>query len=493
MRKGDIEKSITELGAVLCRSGIDRVYQLSDDSFLFSLYGMGKRKGLLVSLVRKAPRFHLIFEHIHKDHFLNKPSAALLNKHCARAKIMSIHYTGSMIDLILLRGVELSLCVSVEDGDMQLVQGNRELFRLRNVKLNEDVAGGEEILFFSRADAMQNDTEEGNFETPFNHTLSQEFIEQQNRALERKTLAVLRGEGKKLGRLMDKLLEEQRDVAEKDRYRHMGELLKYNLSSLEKGQTSVTLTDFDGKPVRIDLDPLLGARENMEKYFQQYRKLKRREDVIDAKIAFEKKRSQALDVLIEAVRSGNAVSMKDSPRSFVENMDIDLLTRGLQQRIKRAFYPDEVRRGPDSVRQQDEKRVQKHLSFRSISGKQILVGRNARENDELTMRTARGNDLWLHVETGTGSHVILRNDRGSAFQDADIVDAAMLALYFSNYRNSESGDVVYTLRKYVKKPKKSPAGYVTYHNNKTKHIRIDQRVLDRLLDSRPRGLTLKNQ
>ena len=124
-------------------------------------------------------------------------------------------------------------------------------------------------------------------------------------------------------------------------------------------------------------------------------------------------------------------------------------------------------------------------------GKTILVGRNARENDELTVRIARGNDLWFHVETGSGSHVILRYDRSDGFQDADIVDAAMLALYFSNYRNEKSGDVVYTQRKYIRKPKNKPAGYVTYHNNKTKHILVDQAVLDRLLDSKPEGLRLQ--
>jgi predicted ribosome quality control (RQC) complex YloA/Tae2 family protein len=491
MRRDDIERSITEIGMILCGSGIDRVHQLNGDTFLFSLYGAGKGKGLLVSPVRKAPRFHLLFEHVHKDHYLNAPSAALLNKHCARAKIMSIHYRASMVELILLRGVQLRLRLYLNEGDMQLVEGDRELFRLQRVKLNSDVTGGEAIRSFARSDIMQHGTDEGELEISFNRSLSREFLEQQNRAIERKTLSVLRGERKKLGRLMDKLLEEQRDVAQKDLYRHMGELLKYNLPSLKKGQTSVSLAGFDGKPVRVDLDPRLGPRENMEALFQRYRKLKRREEFIDAKIAFEKKRSQALDELIEEVRSGGAVSMNSSPLRFVENMDVDLLTKGLQQRLRRAFWLDPARRGQDPVRNRDKEKVQKHLSFHSISGKHILVGRNARENDELTMRMARGNDLWFHVETGSGSHVILRHDRGSDFQDADILDAAMLALYFSNYRNKESGDVVYTLRKYVRKPKKSPAGHVTYHNNKTKHVRIDQRVLDRLLDSRPRGLALQ--
>jgi predicted ribosome quality control (RQC) complex YloA/Tae2 family protein len=310
-------------------------------------------------------------------------------------------------------------------------------------------------------------------------------MEQQNDALARRVLSVLRSERKKLGRLMEKLLEERREVRDKERYRLMGELLKYNLSSVKRGDRSVSLTGFDGKTMHVDLDPMLGPRENMQSYFQQYRKLKRREEFIDRKISFEERRAAALNELMELVHSGRAISINHSPLQLVERIDPGLLTMGLQTRVRRLFFTEQTKR-------RDEKKNERFLRFSSKSGKTILVGRNARENDELTVRVARGNDLWFHVETGSGSHVILRYEKGAAFQDADIIDAAILALYFSSYRNEKSGNVVYAQRKYVRKPKNKPAGYVLYHNNKTKHVHVDQRVLQRLLDSRPEGLLLQS-
>jgi|GEM_PF-1617471 len=485
MKKSDIEKALAEIGEGLCSAGIDRVYQPDSHTFLFILYGVKEWKSLLISLKRNALRLHLLFDSMHRDYYINTPAAAVLSKYCSRAKILSMSFNGRVVELLLLRGVEHRLLADMDSRDLQLREGENEIFQLnRETKGAIPSPGADEVLSFSRnsTERLETGSREGK---PFlNRRLSDEYIRQQNDALARKILSVLRRERKKLVRLMEKLLEEQREVRDKEQYKLMGELLKYNLSRVKRGDRSVSLTGFDGKPMHVDLDPMLGPRENMNRYFQQYRKLKRREEVIDRKIGFEEKRTAALDELMDLVHRGEAISINRSPLQFVESIDPDLLTRGLQERVRRIFYPEQTL-------QRDEKKKEKFLRFNSKSGKTILIGRNARENDELTLRVARGNDLWLHVETGSGSHVILRYDRGSGFQDADIVDAAMLALYFSNFRNEKSGDVVYTQRKYIRKSKNKPAGYVTYHNNKTKHIRVDQHVLQRLLDSRPGGLMLQ--
>jgi len=484
MKKSDIAKVLAEIGGRLCRAGVDRVCQLDSNTFMFTLYGIKEGESLLVSLKRNALRFHLLFERIHKDYVVNTPAAGVLNKYCSRAKILSVSFDGCMIEMHLLHGVEYRLLFHMNSGNIQLFERSNEIFRLNKEVRESPASGKEPFLSFARESTFHSKTDGMESARPLNRSLSDEFIEQQNSVLRRKTLSVLRGEQKKLHRLMDKLQEEQHEAKERERFRLMGELLKYNLSRVKKGNRSVTLTGFDGKEVQLDLDPTLGPRENMDRYFQQYGKLKRRAEFIEQKIAFEKTRLAALEKLMAVVRCGEAVSITHSPLQFVESIDGDLLGRGLQDRVRRVFYPVQVRR-------REENKEQKFLRFCSKSGKTILVGRNARENDELTLRTARGNDLWFHVETGSGSHVILRYDRQGEFQDADIVDAAMLALYFSRYRNEKSGDVVYTRRKFVRKPKNKPAGYVTYHNNKSKHIRVDDKVLGRLLDSRPQGLMLQ--
>ena len=485
MKKADIERALAEIGEGLCGTSIDSVYQLDSHTFLLTLYGRGGGRSLLISVKRNAQRFHLLFDKIHRDFSLTTPAVMIMRKYCSRGRIFSIAFDGNVVELLLLRGAEYRLLVDFDSKDLQLLEGEKRIFQLdRAERRTIPSPGADAALSFSCSSGRSRRTDSSDGEPAFNRRLSDEYIHQQNEALARKILSVMRGERKKLGRLLEKLLIEQREVRDKDRYRLRGELLKYNLSRVPKGERSVTLTGFDGEAVTVELDPMLGPRENMDRCFQHYRKLKRREEVIDQKIVFEEKRLGSLDELMDLVRKGEALSISRSPVQFVESIDPGVLTRGFQERVRRVFFTEQ----PSA---KDKKKTEAFLRFTSKNGKTILVGRSARENEELTLRMARGNDLWLHVETGSGSHVILRYDRGGEFQDTDIVDAAMLALYFSHYRNAKSGDIVYTHRKYVRKPKNKPVGYVTYHNNRTKRIHFDERVLQRLLDSRPQGLMLK--
>jgi predicted ribosome quality control (RQC) complex YloA/Tae2 family protein len=480
----DIKQVLSEIGDLLCESRLDSVYQLDDYTFLLTLFGGRLRGNLLISVKRNAERFHLVFERIHRDYFINTPWVTLLRKHCTRGKIQAIRYVGGLLALRIVRDRTCELIVDFDSNDVLLMNKDGTVcFQLRNGGRGSKSSrkGGEELSYPGGGTLV---ADEARKELRCNRRLSDEYIRQQNGALARKILSVMRGERKKLGRLLEKLLDEQREVRDKDRYRLQGELLKYNLSRVPRGEQSITLTGFDGEAFTVELDPMLGPRENMDRYFQHYRKLKRREEFIDQKIVFEEKRLGALDELMDLVRKGEAISITRSPVQFVESIDPGVLTRGFQERVRRVFFTEQP-----SLK--DEKKAEAFLRFTSKNGKTMLVGRNARENEELTLRMARGNDLWFHVETGSGSHVILRYDRGGEFQDDDIVDAAMLALYFSHYRNAKSGDIVYTHCKYIRKPKNKPSGYVTYHNNKIKRIHFDERVLQRLLDSRPQGLMLK--
>ena len=159
----------------------------------------------------------------------------------------------------------------------------------------------------------------------------------------------------------------------------------------------------------------------------------------------------------------------------MEHHDISILGREFKRKVENFHLAS---RGKKSGIKEEKRPF---LEFISRSGKKILVGRNAGENEELSTKIARGNDMWFHVESGSGSHVILRYEKRGSFDTEDIMDAAVLALYFSKLRKEEKGDVVYTYCKYVKKPKNSKAGAVTYHNNKTRFISLDREVLNRLL------------
>jgi predicted ribosome quality control (RQC) complex YloA/Tae2 family protein len=111
------------------------------------------------------------------------------------------------------------------------------------------------------------------------------------------------------------------------------------------------------------------------------------------------------------------------------------------------------------------------------------VGKGAAENDQLTVRTARGNDLWLHVRGIAGAHVVLWLEKGRAPDQESLIDAAHLAAWFGGARGEPVVDVVYTRAKFVRKPKGSAPGVVTYSQEKTIALRIEPERIDRLLQS----------
>ena len=110
----------------------------------------------------------------------------------------------------------------------------------------------------------------------------------------------------------------------------------------------------------------------------------------------------------------------------------------------------------------------------------IFVGRNARENDELTFRLAKSDDLWLHARGTPGSHVVVRLEKGAEPPAETVRDAATLALLYSDLKKSGKGDVIYTKRKWVKKAKGQAPGAVVVTQEKSLHVNLDKQRLDAL-------------
>lgn len=118
----------------------------------------------------------------------------------------------------------------------------------------------------------------------------------------------------------------------------------------------------------------------------------------------------------------------------------------------------------------------------STEGYDIFCGRDNQQNDRLT-RTARGNDVWLHIGRGyAGSHVVVRVPKGKSASLETLLDAGTIAVHFSKARGADKADVIYTLAKHVRKPKGSPPGSVVPHHTKTLQLRVDAARLRRLLD-----------
>jgi predicted ribosome quality control (RQC) complex YloA/Tae2 family protein len=123
-----------------------------------------------------------------------------------------------------------------------------------------------------------------------------------------------------------------------------------------------------------------------------------------------------------------------------------------------------------------------YRTFIARSGRKILVGKGAADNDTLTLRVARPHDLWAHAKDRTGAHVVVPLDKGQTCAAPDLVDAAHLAAHFSEARDEKVVDVQYVDRRYVRKPKGSPAGLVIVEREKVIVLRVEPAVLQGLLE-----------
>jgi len=138
-------------------------------------------------------------------------------------------------------------------------------------------------------------------------------------------------------------------------------------------------------------------------------------------------------------------------------------------------------------RRRDDEPVLPYRLFRSAAGLPILVGKGAAENDQLTVRVAKGNDLWLHARGRSGAHVVLRLPKGRAPDQESLLDAAHLAAHFSDARGEAAPEVVYTRVKHVRKVKGAAPGAVTYSQEKGIALRVEPARVERLVQGEGEG------
>ena len=256
---------------------------------------------------------------------------------------------------------------------------------------------------------------------------------------------------KKLKR-KEKKIEDDLEQAERfEQYKRFGELLMMNKQDIKKGRTSVKLTDiFDpAHPImEITLDPKLNAIRNAQSYFKKYKKAK------EALSTIEKRRSETENQIARLEKISKELGKHDK-RADLEGIRQSLIRLGFLK----------VPKSP--IRRKKEKEFS-FRTFQTESGSEILVGRNNKENDYLTFKFARPNDLWFHAQDSPGSHVLLRRkDRKKEPSSLEIKEAAKVAAYFSKVRGEKKAEVIYTQAKYVRKPKGGKPGLALVEREKT--------------------------
>ncbi len=262
--------------------------------------------------------------------------------------------------------------------------------------------------------------------------------------------------------------------SEADDLHRKGELLRGSFHLLAPGLQRVRVPDYTVDPpdeVEIELDPNLPPGEQVAACFKRERKLRR-----GAEEARKRLGAGAADV--DALEAAFACIADGQEPGDLQGV-VDLLPSRLQQAALREL--DEPQ---EAARPKGPSRALPWHVYVSADGWRILVGRDAHGNDELTLKHATPLDLFLHVRSATGSHVIVPTPRGQTVPRDTLLDAAELACHFSERRAADRNEVDYTPRRYVRKPRGAPAGLVRLERSKTLTLRRDEARRRRLLASR---------
>jgi len=250
----------------------------------------------------------------------------------------------------------------------------------------------------------------------------------------------------------DKLIEQSRLC---------GELITANMHVLKTGMDKAALLNYYLDPpnyMEIKLEPRFSPGENAQRYYKRYQKLKSARDMASDR------RAKALEEL-------------DYLEGQLDNLDKCTAEAELNELIDELKAQGYIMR--EKMREKQRKQPEtKPMRYVSSDGIEICVGKNNRQNDNLTLRFADGEDIWLHTKNIPGSHVLIKSDGEAPNQT--LIEAGHLAAYFSKARGGENVPVDYTPRKHIKKPSGSKPGMVIYSTNKTIFITPDEAVVKRL-------------
>ena len=259
-------------------------------------------------------------------------------------------------------------------------------------------------------------------------------------------------------------LQEQELAATRDRerLRQFGDIITSNLHAMEKGMSRLTSADFydpECPQIHIPLDPLLTPQQNAAKYYKEYNKAKTAESILTLQLEKGRRDLDYLNSVLEAI------ALAEGERDL--------------QEIRQELTDTGYLRRPSKARDRGKRVASKPMEFRSSSGLRISVGKNNTQNDLLTTKQAFKSDLWFHTQKIHGSHVILWTEGGQP-DLTSIQEAAQLAAWFSQGRESGKVAVDYTPVKYVKKPGGARPGMVVYTTYETAYVAPDGELARRL-------------
>ncbi len=262
----------------------------------------------------------------------------------------------------------------------------------------------------------------------------------------------------RLSRKINSQRVELQQCADRDELRMKGDLLQANLYRMEKGMSAITVDNYydDNQPLTIALNPSLSPSQNTQKYYKSYRKAKTAEQILAVQIEKAQSELEYIETVIESLNRAT------SERELAE----------IRQELTEQGY---LKPPKGKVKKNSPLPP---LQFTLSNNMTLLVGRNNKQNDKLTLKTADKNDIWLHTKNIHGTHAIIVTN-GKAVDDSIIIEASQITAYYSKARNSSQVPVDYTQVRNVSKPSGAKPGMVIYVKNKTVYVtpRLPEKAL----------------
>lgn len=242
------------------------------------------------------------------------------------------------------------------------------------------------------------------------------------------------------------------DAENKDIYRIKGDLITSNLYRIEHGMKSVTVENFyeaDMAPITIELDPQLSPSQNSQHYYKRYNKAK----------------TAQTEAAKQLKLSRNELEYLESTMVAIENAETESDINAIKAELSEQGF---ISRRTDKKRNQQS--VSKPMHFVSSDGFDIYVGKNNTQNDYVTTKLANSQDIWFHTKNIHGSHVIIKLGLDKNIPENTMREAAQLAAYYSQARESSQVPVDYCPVKNVKKPNGAKPGMVIYDGYNTVYV-----------------------
>ena len=275
----------------------------------------------------------------------------------------------------------------------------------------------------------------------------------------RKSLTTLR---ERTLRKLELQRKEYESTLDRESLRQKGDIVTANLHSIARGQTKLITEDFynDMAEIEIQLKPDLSPQQNAARFYKDYTKAKNAEKILTEQMAQGEIEAEYLGTVLDEL------SRAENENDLAE----------IRAELEQGGYVRQERKKGNKPQKVKESRP---MEFRSTEGYEIYVGKNNRQNDLLSLKMARKDDLWFHVQKFHGTHVILAC-AGQTPSDETITEAAQLAAWFSQAREGQNTPVDVTPVRFLKKPKGAKPGMVVYDKYRTVIVTPEEALVEKL-------------